>query len=227
MLTAPERRRIKEEEAERAAAGRPKRLLGSNSYGAIISTVALLISATTAYFANFYTKRSVLVAVNPPELEQANEPQKSSSKEPSSTSRVALNAVLSNDGNRTEVVLAVTFVATSMPCGGRNEAKPLGPFVLKSTDATVVPLEYDYPFDILHRDVNDDLAVKIVVLAPGGKTTTIELPAGNVHSYIDPQTKLHTGEARPSATFTGRFLGVLSLPEPALPSVPCPVPPGK
>jgi hypothetical protein len=57
-----------------------------------------MVAAISACYANFYEKRSVLVAANPPEFDAF------SGKRPSPDWKVHVSTAFSNDGNHTETI---------------------------------------------------------------------------------------------------------------------------
>jgi len=137
------------------------------SYGSIISTVALLISAVSAYFANFYHHRSLHfeVAPSPPDTEVDFGV---------TTAQIDYTLVFWNNGTRPEVVLR-TEIYIEEQFGGFRTYDPEGPFVIGPGDAISVPITGSLSF--LNRLDNNKLDpemkagkvfVHVIALSPNG-----------------------------------------------------------
>src|SRR5690348_2154446 len=112
MLSYKERRKIRDEEMERAAAKKQEKRSPLN-YSAVVSTAALLVSGISAYYANFYNKHSVVVA--PGEIDGAV----FFGHNPSETDKFVhqkFRPVFSNVGNHAQVIYHIGVDLAFYPC---------------------------------------------------------------------------------------------------------------
>src|SRR5271156_3767920 len=145
MLPWKERQRIREK-AALVSSIKPREPWWGVSYSSVTATVALVISALSAYYNLFYTNRSLSLAITPePPTFYIESAAPGTPVGALDSSAFSYAAVLSNTGNHTECVLSVWIF--SQPEGAELGPKPdstdiikaetSGPYILKAGEAVV------------------------------------------------------------------------------------------
>jgi hypothetical protein len=137
-----------------------------------ISIISLIISGLNAYYANFYVRRNVSVTIAPEPSGKAGSVK--------STDHYYLTPIISNGGNRTEVVIRVVIaVGHSEPTIRQVRGDPAGPFVLKAGDAITVPVSFRYD-KMFHLPEEQELYLRIIALHPREGIIAVDVPVSHI-----------------------------------------------
>jgi hypothetical protein len=170
-----------------------KKIWSYINYSSITSTIAVLISGTSAYFANFYEHRAVLLAIAP------RPPSHMSAMKAKWGDSLTLTPIISNDGNHTEVIQSIS-IAVNYPGPTQARGTPAGPFVLKGGDAIAVPITFSFarmasPLRITFGGppssgasgeeaptlpLEGDVYVRIVTLSPHNGLIAVDIPTSHI-----------------------------------------------
>ena len=124
--------------------------------------------------------------------------------------------IISNDGNRTEVVLSVCIaVGYSGPTAKthQNRGTLAGPFVLKSGDAVAVPVTFNFD-KMVSLPKEDDVYVRVVALSPRDGIIAVDIPVLHITmSSKTPSEVELTGN--PSAGYNDGLIDIFSSPKSA------------
>lgn len=147
----------------------------------------------SAYFANFYEHRTLLLAIAP------RPPSAISTLKANWHDSLRLSPIISNDGNHTEIIESVSLAVT-YPGPAQSRGTPAGPFVLKGGDAITVPVTFSFarmasPLRItfsgppspgvLGQDAPNsplagDVYIRVVALSPRNGLIAVDVPVSHI-----------------------------------------------
>jgi len=210
ILSYKERQRIKAKDALRVSAPPPKKTIwNSITYSSVTSTIAILIAAISAYFANFYEHRALLLTIAP------RPPSQMSTFTAKWHDSLTLSPIISNGGNHTEIIESVS-IAVTYPGPAQSRGNPAGPFVLRGGDAITVPVTFSFarmasPLRIkFSRSLSPGLSgsgpgtrnsllegnvyVRVVALSPRNSLITVDIPISHIILPEDTSAYAHPDE---------------------------------
>jgi hypothetical protein len=165
----------------------------SITYSSVTSTIAVLISGISAYFANFYEHRALLLAIAP------RPPSQMSALKANWHDSLTLYPIISNGGNHTEIIESVSIPVT-YPGPAQSRGTPAGPFVLKGGDAITVPVTFRFarmasPLRTTFSGplspglsapgtrnslLEGDVYVRVVALSPRNSLIAVDIPVSHI-----------------------------------------------
>lgn len=154
------------------------------NFSNMISAFALILSAISLYYSKFYEHRSILLTVSPISYPAGVV---------KSQDTFTLSPIISNGGNRTEVIIGVSLAINYPTSTGIRHVlgPPAGPFILKAGDVITVPVGIS--FDRMLPGTQD---INVRVAAPSPKGDMI---AVDVRFYRVTITKSPSGEVQYAA----------------------------
>lgn len=154
------------------------------NYSNTIAMLALIMSAISLYYSTFYKHRSILLMVSPISYPAGV-------VKPHDT--FILSPILSNEGNRTEVIIGVSLAINYPTLTGIRQVlgPPAGPFILKAGAAITVPVGIS-----LDRMLpgTQDINVRVAAPSPKGDMMAVDVPF-----YHVTITKSPSGEVQYAA----------------------------
>lgn len=198
---------------------RRNRLWGAINYSSVLSTIALIISSISLlfagislYYTNFYRHRAILPAIAPKPALSAFVKARSDADLPFTWS-----PIISNDGNRTEIVLSVCIaIGYSGPATNSTHQirGPLaGPFVLKAGDAVAVPITFNFD-KMVSLPKEDDVYVRVVALSPSDGIIAVDIPVLHITMASQIPSEVELSE-KPSAGYNDSLIDIFSSPKSA------------
>jgi len=176
ILSYKERQRIKAKDALRAQAAFSKKgIWRSITYSSVTATIALLISGISAYYANFYQHRALLLAVSP------TPPYYAPGFDAHS---IVLTPIISNSGNHTEVVISVSLAIGHSVANSISSKPPMdvlstgvlaGPFILKSADAITVRVSFPL-VETPPPPKEQEVYIRVAALSPHDDIIAVDIP---------------------------------------------------
>jgi hypothetical protein len=156
-----------------------KGILASTYYSSVTSTLALIVSAVSAYYTLFYVNRSIKLVLNPFFNETFVE-----------DGFIAGSPVLYNDGNHTEVLVKAELTTRKDSCGtfGRSA---VGPFIIKPGEAIALTLKLPLPEIKTYTKIDVYLALQVI--RPDGSSVPLNILLERAYAFFDDGTFIGEG----------------------------------
>jgi hypothetical protein len=182
-----------------------------NKSSALIALFSVLFSALSVLFTGatfwetFYPHKELLLTIGTPRPTSTG-PLSSAGK------TFDLAAVITNAGNRTEIIPCISIaINPSAPPNNQFLGKLAGPYALKSGDAVTVPLQFGFDLIQLVGSGSDkDVYVDVVTISPDNHLIAVDIPVSRI-TFSRTQEGSATYTEKRSAGYNDGLIDIFSV----------------
>ena len=178
----------------------------------VLALLAAFIAGFPVYYATFHQHRAILLAIAPKPPTSGAVSARSDADLP-----FIWSPIISNDGNRTEVVPSICIaVGYSGPMANnthQSRGALAGSFVLKGGDAVAVPVTFNFD-KLVSLPGEDEVYVRVIALSPRDGIIAVDIPVLHITMTSQSPSEVAFTE-KLSAGYNEGLIDIFSSPKSA------------